>query len=196
MPLGVSLEFIPSLVGLIKRIEEGHRICNVDDDRQAKRSGCLPNRVNPRIVDGDPIADVVDHFETERLPDLQSLRPPIGLDSEATGCPFTEAITVLGPLRPVHTPEVRETFGMLRFERIEMSQEDTLTPSSVEVDDRLDTGIIHHVDKFTDGSPEPITSPLTTEMCVSIDHGERGTLDRGRRKNKLGSRQLHRFKVS
>ena len=71
MPVRVGVELLPALVRRVERLEERHRIGDVDDDRDPELRGGRPQRVEPRVVDGDQPAVRVACAKPERLPDLE-----------------------------------------------------------------------------------------------------------------------------
>ena len=71
MPVRVGAQLLPALVRRVERLEEGDRVGDVDDDRDPELGGGRPQRVEPRVVDGDQPAVRIARAQAERLPDLE-----------------------------------------------------------------------------------------------------------------------------
>src|SRR5688572_19336408 len=71
-PLGALLELQPTLVVLVVRLEELPRLRGVNEDGNAELARLPPERVETRIVDGNPLPRTVLEVEPEILEDLEA----------------------------------------------------------------------------------------------------------------------------
>ena len=79
LPVGVGVQLVPTLVAGVERVEEGHRVGDMDHHRQVERAGRGPQRVEPRIIDRHQPAMLIAHVQAEGLPDLEPLGAARGL---------------------------------------------------------------------------------------------------------------------
>ena len=120
-PIRVTAELFPAFVGLINRIKKGRGIGGVDEPRDFQLSACLPNRIEPRIVNLDQGSIRVPIIESKPLEDLQSagtLRDGVG---QLLGGSLRKSLAVTGPRRrilrvafslPIHICEDDEAVSM------------------------------------------------------------------------------------
>ena len=78
VPVRMGVQLLPALVRRVERLEERDRVGDVDDDRQVELGGGRPERVEPRVVDGDEAAVGIARPQSEQLPDLEPARAPRG----------------------------------------------------------------------------------------------------------------------
>ena len=64
--------------GLVERIEEGHRVSNVDNDGEIEFASRLPDGGQARVVDIHQLAGMIFYVQAEALPDLQALGAVFG----------------------------------------------------------------------------------------------------------------------
>ena len=76
-PLRMGEQLLEPFVPRIHRLEERHRIRDVDHDRQPELAGGIPHVGEPRVVGEQPLAVLVADREPEVLPDLDAARARI-----------------------------------------------------------------------------------------------------------------------
>ena len=169
LPIGMGLQFFPALVGFIQRIEEGHRIGHMDHHRPIEFGRRLPDRIEPRVVDLHQLVVMIAHVQSERLPDLQTLRAPLRLLAQTLRGPLRKPIALLGPGVPIHAAEDRKAIGRRLLEVIEMLLQDFFAPPAIEIDVLRHARFIERGETFTQRSLIPAAAEGFGQMVVRID---------------------------
>lgn len=91
VPVGMQSQFFPSLIMLIQRLEEGHRVGGVDEDGYPQLPGLGPQRVQPGVVHGDEAALGVPVPQPQLLEDLEPRRSRLHLPLHLLRHPLAEA---------------------------------------------------------------------------------------------------------
>jgi hypothetical protein len=102
------VQLLPTLVGLVHRVEEGHRVADVDHHREAELARRLPDGVEAGIVHLDELVVVVADGQAQGLPDLGNRGTPFLLHRQPSRGPLGKGVTLLGPPVPVDAPEHAE----------------------------------------------------------------------------------------
>src|SRR4029079_962578 len=71
-PLGMAMQFLPPLVGLVDRQKERRRIGNMDKDGQIQRPAGLPDWIETFVIDRNQRAVRVFVFQAELLEDFDA----------------------------------------------------------------------------------------------------------------------------
>jgi hypothetical protein len=105
-PVGVFEQLLQPLVAMVQRMEEGHGVGGVDEDRQAQPARGVPQRPEAVVVREDERSPVVPHPQAEILPYLEAPGARRGGVFEAADEPIGKARTLRLP--PVDVAEGRE----------------------------------------------------------------------------------------
>ena len=130
----MAVQFLPALVMVIQRIEEGHRVGNVDEHRPVQRGSRLPDRVQSRVVKRSAAPLIVGDTQAKGLPDLQALRAPGSLLLQPPCCPLAKAGPLLRPLCPVHAAKDAKAIRGLGLKQVQMAAQNLFAPAAVQVD--------------------------------------------------------------
>ena len=181
-------DLLPALVGLIDRVEECHRVGDVDQHRQAKLPGRFPDRDEPLIVHIHQLIVLILHLQSKRLPDLQSLCATFLLGPQPFCRPLREGVAHFAPPEPVHTAEDLEAIRRRVFEIIEMAFQDLLSPAAIQIHVMCDTCFIEQVQQFAKRLMIPSPAEGFREMIMRIDNREPRPVNQGCFGHKLGLR--------
>ncbi len=186
LPIGMALQLFPAFVRFIQRIEKRHRISHVDHHGPIEFRRRLPDGIEPRIVDLHQFAMMIAHVQSERLPDLQTLRAPLRLLAQTLRRPLRKPIALLGPCVPIHAAKDGEAIGRGLLEMIEMFLKQFFAPPAVEIDVLRHAGFIERRETFVQWALIPTAAEGFSEMIVPIDHRKARLHNRGGFGNKRG----------
>src|SRR5262249_40675343 len=140
-PAGVGIQLVPALVEAVERPEERRRVGDVNDHGTVVFGAHLPDRVEPRVIDGHQLAVLVAVAEAERFVELESLGPSLEtlLQTLRLAIPPVRLVDALevDQSEGEEPPEVRLVEGGERLL-------ETVAPASVEVDHGANAGVVHH----------------------------------------------------
>jgi len=168
----VAAQLVDALVEPVGGMEERERVGGVHHHRQPEGARRLPHRREERIVAADAAA--VDlPAQAEVLPYLQAAR--------AGACRFLERSHQrrgsAGPveLRPVEVAEREEPARMGAVVAIEVVLQ-LAAPTAVEVHDRLEVAVVHHLEERVDPRCDParVGGEPPPEVRVRVDRGHTG----------------------
>ena len=170
MPVGVALQLLPALVGLVERVEEGDRVGDMDRHGDAQLPGRGPERIETTVVDRHEPAVRAACPQAERLPDLEAA----GARRNAVPQPRRLGLTerrVVSPALVVETREHRDASGQRPLPAVDLAPQ-PVTPAAVQVDDRLDPGQVERLGELGSGARGPVAAECRPEVIVRIDRGK------------------------
>src|SRR4029079_9017250 len=98
---------------------------------------------------------LVGHLQTERFPDLETLRAPLRLLAQRLRRPVAEAVALLLPPLPLDAAEMHEALWRPLLEPIEIALQRPWTLPADHVDDDAHRRLVHDVEQLLDGSIRP-----------------------------------------
>ena len=173
-PFRVNLQLVPALVLRRERFEEGHRVGGVDQHGQPQLSGA-PQDGNDALVVRLPRA-APEASRTERPRSFHTLTPRAPASTDATSW-STSRSTCAEPVssepRMLQSTwqNVTKRPGYRAVVAVDVRDE-LVAPAAVEVDDRVDTGRVHHREQVGDVGNQPVTvvGQPPPQVVVGIDH--------------------------
>ena len=133
MPVGLRLQLLPALVGLVERLEERDRVGDVDRDGDGQLAGRGPQRVEPAIVDRDEPAIGSRARRPSVFQTFRPRAPAADTVPQPRGLRLAER-RVVGPAVVVEAGEHRDAAGQRLLPPFDLAPQ-RLAPSAVEVDD-------------------------------------------------------------
>ncbi len=136
------MKFLEALIETVDRLEECHRIGNVNRHRQPQGAARLPHRVEPPVVHLDQFASAVPQIQSQRLEHLQTARTvPFGLFHQVH---LQLRISGLIGAAP---PWFRKRDEAARIRTVEFVHGLPKTPSTTagEIHQRANVAAVHHV---------------------------------------------------
>ena len=153
-PVGLLEQLLEPLVAAVDRVEERDRVGRVDEHGEIQLAGRREDRREPLVVGQHQRAALVDDAEAEVLPDLEPARAR--RRASAAGSPTRTPASKPG--RPIARrstwQNVRKRPGMRAVVAVEVALQ-LVAPEAVEVDDRLDAGLVERRDQLADVGDRP-----------------------------------------
>ena len=166
----MGVELLPALVLRVERLEECDRIGDVDDDRQVQLRGGAPERVEPRVVDGDEAAVGIARPQAEQLPDLEPARATRG-GVPQPGCLRLAERRVGSPARVVEAGEDRDPVRVGDLPALDLRRQ-RLALATVEIDEHLHARRVESRDQLGRSARRPFAAERGAEVVVGVDDGE------------------------
>ena len=170
-PLRMGEQLLEPFVACVDRLEERHRVRDVDHDRQPERTCHIPHVGETLVVGEQPLAVLVVDREPEILPDLDATRAGIGRHPQLPLDPVRPA--GLGASGEIEVAERREPARMGAVVPVDVRLQ-LVAPPAVQVHDRVDVGRIHVGEQRPDvaGRPSAVGGQPAAEVVMRVHHGE------------------------
>src|SRR5665213_1229445 len=176
MPVRMRLKLLPAFVGVIKRLEEGNRVGDMDQHGDGRLAGGLPQVKEPWIIDWNQFTCSVPVMQAQRLPYFKAARPATHAVLQLAGHGLPEIR--FGDQIPIAVREGEEAARIGAVIAIQIGLQ-FIAPHTVQVDDAGKVAVFHHAEQRRHilYTPLLICSEPAAQVIMYIDGREAGAGD-------------------